>query len=117
MWWTAWFMNTPPSCAHVPRHGFGVVVRLVARPPQPDRAHHQPAEASLLERLPRLHDRQVVAVLVDDEQLHAVRVARLDHAVRILEPQRQRLLDDERPAVLDQVEHVLAVQRRLASAR
>ena len=89
---------------------FRVVVGLVARPPQADGPQHEPAEAPLLQRLARLHNRQVVAILVDDEQLDAVHVARFDHPVRILQPQRQRLFDDERPPVLDQVEDVATVR-------
>ena len=89
---------------------FGVVVRLVARPSQPNRSKHEPAESALLQRLAGLQDRQVVAILMDDEELDTMRIAGLDHPVGVLEPQGERLFDDERTAVLDQVEHVLAVR-------
>ena len=94
-----------------------VVVGLVAGPAQPDRAEHQPPEPALFERLARLHDRQVVAVLVHDEQLGAVRVARLDHPVGVLEPQRHRLFDDDRAAVTAPARYVTARASRSASAR
>ena len=89
--------------------GFRVVVGLIARPAQADGPQHEPAEAPLLQGFTRLRNRRVVPVLVHDEQFDAVHVARFDHPVRILQPQRQRLLDDERPPVLHQVEDVATV--------
>ena len=91
-----------------------VVVGLVAGPPQPHGAQHQTPEPTLVQRLAGLDDRRVVAILVDDEQLHAVQVARLDHPIGVLEPERHRLLDDNRTAVLRQLEHVLAVRAATA---
>ncbi len=93
-----------------PAPPLGVVIRLVAGPPQPHGAEDQPPETPLGERLARLHDRGVVAVLVNDEQLHVAGVARFEHPVRVLELQRHRLFDDDRPFVLHEVEHVGAVR-------
>ena len=60
-----------------------------------------------LQRAPHRLHRLVIAVLLDDEELHATAVARLDQPVRFVDSQGQRLLDD----------HVLAGARGAQTQR
>ena len=75
--------------------GVLIVIGLVAAPAHAHRAENQAAEAAGLQRLARLHHRNVEAILLDDEQLDAGLVAGADHVVGVLQPQRHRLLDDD----------------------
>ena len=97
--------------------GVLVVIGLVAAPAHPHRAENEPAEAAGVQRLARLHHRNVEAVLLDDEQLDAGFVAGADHVVGILQPQRHRLLDDDMLAGLRAGDDMLRDASRSASAR
>ena len=72
-----------------------VIIGLVAAPAHAHGAENKPPEPPCLQRLARLDDRNVEAVLLDDEQLDAGFVAGADHLVGILQPQRHRLFDDD----------------------
>ena len=72
-----------------------IIIALVASPAHPHRPEHELAEATRIERLARFHHWHIEAVLLDHEQLDARTVARGDHRVGVLEPQRHRLLDDD----------------------
>jgi hypothetical protein len=59
------------------------VVILIAAPAHAHRAEHKLAETSGIQRFARLHDGHVEAVLLDDEQAHAMRHRFADHSIAV----------------------------------
>jgi hypothetical protein len=72
-----------------------IVIGLIPTPAHTYGAEDQLAEPAGQQRLARLHDRDVEAVLLHHEQLHAGGIAGLDHRVGIREPQGHGLFDDD----------------------
>ena len=72
-----------------------VVVVLAPAPSHAHRAEDELAEPPGVERLAELLDREVVAVLLDDEEARARLLARFDHRVGVGKGQGHRFLDDD----------------------
>src|SRR5689334_18137019 len=75
--------------------GVLIVISLVPAPPHPHGTEDEPAKPAGVQRLTRLHDRDVEAVLLHDKQFHAGLVAGAYHVVGVLQPERHWLFDDD----------------------
>src|SRR5436309_1158256 len=87
----------PLGAVHGPRpapRGLVVVV-LPPAPAHPDGTENELAQPARVERLAKLLDRQVVAVLLDHEEARPARGAGSDHGVRVRKSQRDRFLDHD----------------------
>jgi hypothetical protein len=83
-----------------------IAITLVATPANPDRAHHQLAETSVLQRLSQLDHGNIESVLLDYEQLATCRVASAHHRAGAAERQSHRLFDHDMLAVRRKRNHI-----------
>ena len=84
-------MGAAPGCL--------IIIGLGPAPADANRAHHKLAEAALAVGFHQLANRQVVAVLLDDEEPDIGGVASRNHRIGIRDRQRHRLLDQDMLAV------------------
>src|SRR5262245_10193061 len=87
-----------------------IVIGLISTPAHTHRSQQEFSKATRIERLSRLDDRYVEAVLLDDEHLDAGLITGLNHVIGVLQPQRHWLLNHHMFSGLGASDHMGGVQ-------